>query len=483
MGLFRRGTKLLRLGSGLRDCCCRPEKPEECWCPTDLCRYYWDWPGTSFSPPALFLKEGYVIPSGSGDFPQYGYRCNNAAPALIKLETARNDLPYGMLLNGNGNAFIGYPRNDAVLDADNWFFLLGPYNLSFRYISVRGGELTESFAEAANAPYIAAGRNPLGYYVTEIIAKFLCGGPQWPPPPGAIIEHTLEVTFSQSVTLYREFSWQDQPVEVFYNKRLVATAPLESQCVNEQNYWCPLSYLFTPTDFNQLHLLGDVEIQVTQEHLVVNSQNYEWQDTTVPIGTPGSEFFNAVDASDVQGWEVEPDYPLQSLTFHLRALDTCQPGVCDCTASLSGRQVLFEGKTFNYGSLDNFYEPAPPSSSYSGTWWEEDPVGTFTRYDRENCDPTLNQNIKKVEVDCINEGGVEKWVAYIDHTCNERDDAVCPGPADAQRVKQWTGFFLCDENGSPTGSPTELEVDYDVTSGTPAAECVDALQPPSFEFL
>ena len=91
--------------------------------------------------------------------------------------------------------------------------------------------------------------------------------------------------------------------------------------------------------------------------------------------------------------------------------------------------------------------------------------------------------MKVVEIDCINEGGVDKWVAYLDHTCNERDDLTCPGPADAQRVKQWTGFFLCDENGSPTGTPTELEVDYDVTSGTPAAECVDALQPPSFEFL
>ena len=44
MGLFRRGAKLLRLGGGLRDCCCRPEQPDECWCP-DWCSYYWTFSG------------------------------------------------------------------------------------------------------------------------------------------------------------------------------------------------------------------------------------------------------------------------------------------------------------------------------------------------------------------------------------------------------------------------------------------------------
>jgi len=55
MGLFRRGTKLLRLGSGLRDCCCRPE-PEECWCP-DPCSYYWQWDGGARLAPAATLLE------------------------------------------------------------------------------------------------------------------------------------------------------------------------------------------------------------------------------------------------------------------------------------------------------------------------------------------------------------------------------------------------------------------------------------------
>ena len=61
MGLFRRGTQLLRLGSGLRDCCCRPEKPEECWCP-DWCRYYWDWGGTTIFPAREYLKNSCDIP-------------------------------------------------------------------------------------------------------------------------------------------------------------------------------------------------------------------------------------------------------------------------------------------------------------------------------------------------------------------------------------------------------------------------------------
>ena len=55
MGLFRRGTQLLRLGSGLRDCCCRPEKPESCFCP-DLCRYYWGWGGDDYVPAATLFR-------------------------------------------------------------------------------------------------------------------------------------------------------------------------------------------------------------------------------------------------------------------------------------------------------------------------------------------------------------------------------------------------------------------------------------------
>lgn len=449
MGLFRRGTKLLRIGSGLRDCCCRPERPEECFCP-DWCRYYWGWSGNSYAGQVDLIRSVCDGPDASLSSPSFGY-----------LEGRREDslLPYGMVESASAEFLYGYSPGWVQIDGG---YDLSPPAIKFSLFAVHNGVLSEAIASQVGQ------QSTIGGYYTRLEVRLSCestDGNDFSIAPRQLV---VSVSLDQQVSVFSGLS----PVSP-YQFFKYAEGVVDSTCIANDDFFCQ-------GDLNadtrpRAHLLEQLDIVIGEAGVEVGGELLPWADKQPSVGV--------AQEAEIEGWEVANEYPLEA-TISIGTLGSCQPGdPCDCTASLTNRTVLFEGKEMTYGQLDNFFFPANPGDPYSGTWWAEDPVGTFTRRDVENCDGSLNQRVKVVEVDCINEGGVDKWVAYLDHTCNERDDLTCPGPADAQRVKQWTGFFLCDENGSPTGAPTDLEVDYDVTSGTPAAECVDALQPPSFEFL
>jgi len=94
MGLFRRGTKLLKLGSGLRDCCCRPEQPEECWCP-DFCTYYWQWDGGERLAPAATLLES---PCGGENTGSFGFEADFG-------DVYTDDQPFGLIATPNPPLF------------------------------------------------------------------------------------------------------------------------------------------------------------------------------------------------------------------------------------------------------------------------------------------------------------------------------------------------------------------------------------------
>lgn len=166
-------------------------------------------------------------------------------------------------------------------------------------------------------------------------------------------------------------------------------------------------------------------------------------------------------------------------------------GECDCNASLTGMQVEFEGKTFTIGDGDSFI------TEDSSTFWEENPTGEFTRYDREACDNTLSQRVKKAVIVCENfpneeNNLVPRWFVLLDHDCFERDQDECSPTPIASRQTGWTGAFFCGGDGKPVGTPHGFDdtsdppdLDFETVSDTPAPSgaCSGANAIPQFRFL
>lgn len=441
MGLFRRGTKLLKLSGGLRDCCCRPEKPEECWCP-DLCRYYWSFGGTTRLGGQDLLRDTTCVP-GIDDYVERKFDPYGLATIQpVEVSEARG-FSDGKFVNIAGTGVNGSPTGDC-------------YYLLFGYTSNISGYTPQTDFTDQFPPLYAFGQQI--FYQTVIDAAAYPGQafgfPSQPPSTWGLI-----VDLIQDVWLIK-YDFGPGVATTLYRRSVRAFVPVPAACVADSRYECDTSVV--P---RRLHTLSaDVELTIDPENgVVLDGETYEWQSgfNTVPD----------VDLGHTE-WHVSGEYPLTTnVTLSLKSLSSCVSAPCDCTQSLNGMIVTFEGQEFTYGQLDSFFN--------AGTWWEETSAGVFRRRDTESCDGSLNQTVKQATIECTQINGVDTWVCYLDHTCEERDDMTCPGPPDASRNKQWTGIFECDENGKPTGSPGSLEVDSDTTTGTPAAECVDALTVPS----
>jgi hypothetical protein len=360
-----------------------------------------------------------------------------------------------------------------MVESNNSFYLFGPialvrsgYTLNPSAIWLR---FFHSQAGTLSGDVAAQVGTSVGGYFTSVSARVFCEYDFGTVPKESPL--ILDVNVQQTV-----FADTASGRVKIYASSLYAGGVLDSACQVNSVLFCNSADPASSRVTN--HLLGSTGVSITPDGVVAGEQEFEWSQSPIAFNdtlfnSPGDgrpyEPENITTATT--GWEVSGDYPF-SKNITLQASSSCQPSApCDCTQSLDGMTVTFEGQEFNYGSLDNFFN--------AGTWWEETSAGVFRRRDTEPCDGSLNQTVKQATIECTQINGVDTWVCYLDHTCEERDDLTCPGPPDASRNKQWTGIFECDENGKPTGSPGSLEVDSDTTSGTPAVECVSALNVPS----
>ena len=444
MGLFRRGTKLLKLGSGLRDCCCRPEKPEECWCP-DWCRFSWYWPGMDVVSLTRTFKSVSCIPFDAKTFPSlfgdlWGF------PAF--------DPPYGLITNTE--TFIGpfslYSASLGVVAVPDTFTF---NETGFNVLHSRLGGVDEPYVVVQNWPL------RLCSYFTSFWTVIYC------------VQETqslrLSVTLNQTVTLENEpRSGASAVRKQLYRFSGFVDVDLPSVCVNDLSLQCDQSR----SEITR-HPESPLEIQVDQLGVTFNGTTTSWQPL---LGSSVFEF-------DGDSWEVENEYPLA--TTVTLTVASCQAAPCDCNAVLSGIPVQFEGREFTYGAGDEFL------SDDGATRWVESSPGLFYRYDYDPCDYSQQfvANQKTANVFCTNVDGQDYWGVVLTNECYERSS--CGGGYDAARTVQWSGLFSCSEGGFPEGFPHSAsdaadppDFLFDIPSDpAPTEECAGDVAIPSFRFL
>ena len=450
MGLFRRGTKLLKLGSGLRDCCCRPEQPEECWCP-DWCRYYWDWEGNGFFPAGTFLENQC---SGNSLFnnitnhsaPQFGITVGDINSVITSFTADASRLIGGFL--------------NSLFDDQPTGWIAAELQTSVT------GYVSESLEEELfGVSYGGAVVSPYNHTVIFQIACFLS-------PNG---EPSIRLRgFSGSLIYVQQRTVQTgYPTEPLVNFYSTVDIPLQSQCVSDKNFAC------LPGDILARHLENEIGIVFDENNVTVGGTAYPWNILDIDVLSFPRRTFAEGDAITTD-YRVENKFPTEG-TLTLRQKSFCVAGDCDCTESLTGMTVTFEGKTFTYGSLEQFVDGVDT--------WEETIPGLFRRTTRETCDGTYVAAVKIAEVFCETVDGTDYWTVYLDSECYERDEATCPASADARRIMQWTGVFTCGGDGKPGGTPHSAtdaadppDLDSNTTLGTPAAECAGDLDLPAISF-
>lgn len=443
MGLFRRGTQLLKLGSSLRDCCCRPEQPEECFCP-DWCRYYWDWGGGLRVPSGSLMtqspcdyipvEDGAIAGSdvtgaygvGTEILPQYFVYKPNPRVAANKQGTI--ELSY--------NEIMDFQVSEA--DADTLFPVKCPGYPGIPNVSVR--------------------------YRTFFRVVFSCEQDQ-----SSASFQLFFAELTQEVVANSGYSCQ-RPLFLSYKSTSgLSLSALASSCSSSPLLTCD------GQPSSRRHVDVDVEVSVGDSGVIVAGTTYPW-------ASDFSEQDNAV------AWQVSGEYPLSNGTapLTLRRLSSCQPNLpCDCTTSIVGRSVIFEGRTFTIGDLDTILGTSIEHDGQS--YWEEVSTGSFRRTDYEVCDGTYVARVKTATVSCSTFDGVEKWFVILDHKCYDRDPATCP-PSYALKEAGWTGVYNCTGTGAPVGLPNgasgfgDPDLDYSFTSGTPAHRCVDDLAIPFLSF-
>ena len=438
MGLFRRGTQLLRLGSGLRDCCCRPEKPEECWCP-DTCRYYFEWGGSRRFPARTLAEE----------------TCPH--PADFFAESI--DEPYGLCYSAiSTNQTTGdktwFWTGDIVGDCGGMIFSIQQRLSGVAFKS----DFTDAALDAEFNPY-----NPnvfYGFNLTAVVYTGMTGLPVFsdqPPNTWAINFNTytnvlIQVLFGRSEILFLE------------ERNAVVYVP--ARCQANAMYGC------SQDGKSRLHLDENANFFISGDGVTFNGTLHEWAITTTH-------------ENQANDWRVEGEYPFgEELSLSIRGKATCQPGDCDCEADLTGSTVVFEGKTFTYGSLEEFV------SEDGVTRWSETSAGFFVRVDYDTCDPSqfFPASTVTAAVFCITEDGQDYWGVALQRQCAER--SVCQASTDAGRTTNWSGFFDCSSDGKPTGAAHALgdgsqppDLDTDVTSGgVLSGDCVGDPAVPSISF-
>lgn len=424
MPLFRRGNQLLRLGTGLRDCCCRPENPEECFCP-DSCRYYFryaDLPGLGPGYLRMFCSEfgglvgQRVVVEGAAPF---GFATGPAPSSRYSVSVSPGvDFTFG----GEGTV----------------------RGLEIQYShSAGGGYQTEVVRQPNYNTFIVVGAYPLCVRDDPFDTGPL-KAPTW----------RIEVRVAQSA------SDGVAPVEdsvQYYSKGGRVAFDVPGTCVAQSLFFCE------PSDANsvvpRLHLLQNINIAVTMENVTVNGLTKPLEQTFLNTGAGG--------------WQTA-GYPFTgTANFVLQGLSSCKLGPCNCNVNLAGKLVEFEGRTFTFGSLEQFI------SDDGLTIWEEGPqAGRFTREDRRECDSTVSMRIRTAEVSCSTFDGVPRWFAYLDSECYEHEDPGCSPVRTAFKITLFSGAFFCNEDGTPSGSPRSFlddrqppDLDEENISGTPSADC------------
>jgi hypothetical protein len=439
MGLFRRGTQLLKLGSGLRDCCCRPEKPEECWCP-DWCRFSWYWPGMdvvsltrTFKSVSCIQFDPKLESAFFGYFPDPPFA---GAYGLIKADTPQQFR----------TGFIDIGTADALFSSEETYF-------AFNH--GRTGDI-EPFGNIFGLPATRAG------YITFLAFRLYCKKKDVLTESNALF---LEVTLRQEVVASRlAFNASFIPLYIFWG---TSEIEIPSVCVNNQDLQCNEPYV------TALQPEQNLEIELDQTGVTVNGNSSAW----TPYLAAGLFTANG------DSWEVENEYPLA--TTVTLTVASCQAAPCDCNAVLSGIPVQFEGREFTYGAGDEFI------SDDGATRWVESSPGLFYRYDYDPCDYSQQfvANQKTANVFCTNVDGQDYWAVVLTNECYERSS--CGGGYDAARAVQWSGLFSCSEGGFPEGFPHSAsdaadppDFLYDIPSDpAPTEECAGDVAIPSFRFL
>ena len=439
MGLFRRGTKLLKLGSGLRDCCCRPEKPEECWCP-DWCRFSWYWPGMdvvsltrTFKSVSCIQFDPKLESAFFGYFPDPPFA---GAYGLIKADTPQQFR----------TGFIDIGTSDALFSPEETYFAIN---------HGRTGDI-EPFGNIFGLPATRAG------YGTFLAFRLYCKKKDVLTESNALF---LEVTLRQEVAASRlAFNASFIPLYIFWG---TSEIEIPSVCVNNQDLQCNEPYV------TALQPEQNLEIELDQTGVTVNGNSSAWTPyLAAGLFTANGDF-----------WEVENEYPLA--TTVTLTVASCQAGPCDCNAVLSGIPVEFEGREFTYGAGDEFI------SDDGATRWVESSPGLFYRYDYDPCDYSQQfvANQKTANVFCTNVDGQDYWAVVLTNECYERSS--CVEGYDAARVVQWSGLFSCSEGGFPEGFPHSAydaadppDFLYEIPSDpAPTEECAGDVAIPSFRFL
>jgi hypothetical protein len=439
MGLFRRGTKLLRLGSGLRDCCCRPEKPEECWCPS-LCSYY-------------IVCDGHDSEAeGSISFTE------NCFPKFLLKAT--DDCFVSALDDPVCTTFGGITSNPSVkrtiYELGDTQSVLGAC-YSFRLLPCFGiGALRRVARQGwVNGEQLALFCS-IGANVT-CRGSLVANAGQWE------VFAFIDVLLIQGTQVRRIGKSIGSPSYYSYPIPEAATGP----CGKDQARSCPHlseNYLIGK---NVKHL-NDLTFLLTFNDLRIQADGFEqviqWQ--------------SSQDSNPLLALPESDDESIYSLEFDLLKKESCQPSApCDCEADLTGRTVVFKGKTFTYGSGDEF------TSDDGSEFWEESPTGVFRKVTYDACDVSqqfiaLEETAEIICSETIEEG--QFWAVFFTVECRERD--ACGGSFDRSRTTLFNGIFACDSEGFPSGTPTVEVANDELSDPAPTGDCASFPAAPSINF-
>lgn len=471
MGLFRRAGKILKRGTGMRDCCCRPEQPEECFCLADWCRYYWEITGNSNgidfvegSPPECVNLFGHQQ--------NYNSLLDVDPRPSCYVDAPDSEVPFGLLqpiqFEFDGNVFIGrmdftgkqraFTQGRTTYIAESDFYHVGPLSQ----------EAVREYFIGGDGPIIEPSVCFTGAYSGDASVRLQCG-----VQTGSRLIATARLDARLDATNSGKCRSQSTPWPSYvpiYGRYLSVDIDLSpyTSCQRNPNW---LSYDDGSEDVRRIHLDEDLVFEFSASGVTLNGTFHAFS----PYVPPGGPSYNPVIDNLIESGRTSifPDY---TPTFTLKRKSTCRTGACDCTSVLTGRTVVFEGQTFTYGSGQTF------NSGDGLTVWEESPTGTFRKIIYDDCDP--GQQIKTFEetaqVFCTNIDGTDFWAVQLVVQCLERD--ACSPPFDRSRTVTWDGILACDSDGYPLGSP-ETELASNIPSSpAPTGTCDPTPEMPSFSF-
>ena len=483
MGLFRRGTKLLRLGRGLRlggeprDCCCRP--PEECWCP-DPCVFYWSWGGSQ-----VFPAKEYPLDFPC-DFQRLGGELYNA-DLRDSFGLIDGDLDRYSSASGNPGTIEGGTTSGYVASS-----LAVGQGTSLAQVSY-GGFLTGPLSYAAEEEIfggLSGYQGSLGVggalYSWNSSIDITCRSDANGVPRFFLYAFIDTSIRAEQVIDYRYSGGFDTDPDAVFDTRVIyngfkaitgsgnvtgsgVVLALESKCTRSSELQC------NEPSRAMKRMISELQLSIDGDGVYVNGQLFPWEVNIfgTPVDNRGLTELWKIDGQDPTGFSAI-----------LKMKDSCFPGVCDCDLDLTGRTVVFEGRTFTYGSLQQFI------SDDGLTIWEEGPsAGRFTRADRRECDPTVSMRVRTAEVSCSTFDGVPRWFVYLDSECYERENGGCAPTVTASKITLYSGAFSCDSDGYPVGAAHSFtddtdppDLDGENISGTPSTNC-DVENPiPSISF-